>query len=183
STWPARGAPVVADGTVYFAASIWPFMGVFVHALDARTGAVKWTNDGDGSVFIQQPHYADAFAGIAPQGPLVVAGDRLLLPGGRSVPACLDRHTGKMLHYQLAENSKRGGGSEVAAQGGVFYNGGAFFDLASEKYLGDYGRPVVLTPEVAYLYSAGACRAYDFARAGPREEGKASRWVMDELAS
>src|SRR5262245_22843080 len=24
STWPARGAPVVADDTVYFAASIWP---------------------------------------------------------------------------------------------------------------------------------------------------------------
>ena len=26
STWPARGAPVLRDGTVYFAASIWPFM-------------------------------------------------------------------------------------------------------------------------------------------------------------
>src|SRR5207245_1381732 len=25
ATWPARGAPVVADGTVYFAAGIWPF--------------------------------------------------------------------------------------------------------------------------------------------------------------
>src|SRR5204862_5011835 len=24
STWPARGAPVIADGNVYFAASIWP---------------------------------------------------------------------------------------------------------------------------------------------------------------
>src|SRR5262249_324031 len=26
STWPARGAPVIVDGTLYFAASIWPFM-------------------------------------------------------------------------------------------------------------------------------------------------------------
>ncbi|HUE73164.1 MAG TPA: PQQ-binding-like beta-propeller repeat protein, partial [Pirellulaceae bacterium] len=25
STWPARGAPVIADGTIYFAAGIWPF--------------------------------------------------------------------------------------------------------------------------------------------------------------
>src|SRR4029079_3273388 len=61
STWPARGAPVIADGTVYFAASIWPFMGIFIHAVDARTGAAIWTNDGDGSVYMKQPHNADAF--------------------------------------------------------------------------------------------------------------------------
>src|SRR5207253_2459499 len=55
STWPARGAPVIADGKVYFAASIWPFMGIFIHALDARTGEPIWTNDGDGSLYIKQP--------------------------------------------------------------------------------------------------------------------------------
>ncbi len=32
SLWPARGGPVVADGTVYYAAGIWPFMGIFLHA-------------------------------------------------------------------------------------------------------------------------------------------------------
>ena len=37
---------------------------------------------------------------------LAVVGDHLLVPGGRSVPACYDRHTGKLLHYRLAENSK-----------------------------------------------------------------------------
>ena len=42
--WPARGGPAVADGTVYFAASIWPFMGVFIHALDARTGKELWSS-------------------------------------------------------------------------------------------------------------------------------------------
>ena len=40
SSWPARGGPVVHDGRVYFAASIWPFMGIFIHALDAQTGRV-----------------------------------------------------------------------------------------------------------------------------------------------
>jgi outer membrane protein assembly factor BamB len=207
SMWPARGAPVIADdGTLYFTASIWPFMGIFVHAVDAETGTVRWTNDGDGSVYMKQPHFADAFAGIAPQGPLVVAGDLLLLPCGRSIPACFDRRTGKLLRYQLAENGKRGGGSEVAALGQVFYNGGAFFDLTTEKYLADYGRPAVLTPEVAYLYANGACRAYDFARAGfrtrlssrgevgriantssstplPGGEKGDSAWTMDEMAS
>src|SRR5262249_30985004 len=66
STWPARGGPVVADGIVYFAAGIWPFMGVFVHALDARTGQVVWTNDAEGSTYMTQPHGADSFAGLAP---------------------------------------------------------------------------------------------------------------------
>ena len=40
STWPVRGAPVVDNGRVYFAAGIWPFMGVFVHCLDAVSGSV-----------------------------------------------------------------------------------------------------------------------------------------------
>ena len=68
STWPARGAPVIVGDTVYFAASIWPFMGVFIHALDASTGEVRWTNDGDGSIYIKQPHNTDSFAGVAPAG-------------------------------------------------------------------------------------------------------------------
>src|SRR5690606_38336828 len=33
SAWPVRGGPVIRDGEVYFAASIWPFMGVFIYAL------------------------------------------------------------------------------------------------------------------------------------------------------
>jgi hypothetical protein len=43
------------------------------------------------------------------KGSLVLSGDALLVPGGRSVPACYDRRTGKMMRYQLAENGKRGG--------------------------------------------------------------------------
>jgi outer membrane protein assembly factor BamB len=191
STWPARGAPVVADGTVYFAASIWPFMGVFVHALDARTGAVRWTNDGDGSIYLAQPHNAEAFAGVAPQGPMVVAGDRLLVPGGRSIPACLDRRTGKLLRYQLAENGKRGGGPEVFALRDVYFNGGAVFDLATQKFLGDFSKQVVLTADVAYACAGGKVRAYDL-RSIPapppvEDKDKAAKpkpsWTPAELAS
>lgn len=160
STWPARGAPVIGDGTVYFAASIWPFMGIFIHALDARTGAVIWTNDGDGSLYMQQPHHADSFAGVAPQGPLVVAGDYLLIPGGRSVPACYDRRTGKLVHYRLAENSSLGGGSEVIAGSHFFCNGGVAFDLATGEYLGAVGEHVVLSEDIIYSAAAGECRAH-----------------------
>ena len=109
STWPARGGPVIMDDTVYFAASIWPFMGTFIYALDAATGKVIWLNDGTSSQYILQPHRSPAFAGVAPQGALVAIGDRLLVPGGRSVPACFDRVTGKCLYYQLSANGKTGG--------------------------------------------------------------------------
>ncbi len=205
STWPARGAPVIVSpdlsrgmnaanpaGTVYFAASIWPFMGIFIHAVDARTGQPIWTNDGDGSLYMKQPHNTESFASIAPQGPIVAIGNTLLLPGGRSVPACFDRATGKLLRYQLAENGKRGGGSEVAAVDGIFFNGGAVFDISTEKYLAEYGKQVALTADVVYTYSAGACRAYDLKGAMTRSvetvdaKGKtinANRWTMAEIAS
>lgn len=115
SAWPARGGPVLRDGRVYFAASIWPFMGTFIYAVDAETGKVAWVNDGTGAQFIKQPHNAPSFAGVAPQGALVATKDVLLVPGGRSIPAAFDRHTGEFLHYQLAVSGKGNGGSFVAA--------------------------------------------------------------------
>ncbi len=192
STWPARGAPVIADGMVYFAASIWPFMGIFMHALDARTGAVAWTNDGDGSLYMKQPHNTDSFAGIAPQGPLVSIGNKLIVPGGRSVPATFDRKTGKFLRYQLAEHGKRGGGSEVAAINNLFFNGGAVFDIDSEKHLADSGKQVVLTKTHAFTWDKGVCRVLDLKKSKSQDaetedakgkKTKVTRFVMPEVAA
>ncbi|KAF0181340.1 MAG: RTX family calcium-binding protein [Limisphaerales bacterium] len=121
SAWPARGGPVLRDGRVYFAASIWPFMGTFIYAVDAETGKVAWVNDGTGAQFIKQPHNAPSFAGVAPQGALVATKDILLVPGGRSIPAAFDRHTGEFLHYQLATSGKGNGGSFVAASETEYY--------------------------------------------------------------
>ncbi len=113
SSWPARGGPVVADDTIYFAASIWPFMGTFIYALDATTGEVRWLNDDTSSEFQKQPHSAPSFAGVAPQGQLAVAGDLLVVPGGRSLPAAFDRKTGKLKFFNFG--GKGQGGSFVAA--------------------------------------------------------------------
>lgn len=121
SAWPARGGPVVEDGVVYFAASIWPFMGTFVYAIDAATGTVLWCNDGTGAQFIKQPHAAPAFAGVAPQGTLTVAGETLLVPGGRSVPAAFNRENGAFRYFHLDAGGKGNGGSFVAAEGDAFY--------------------------------------------------------------
>jgi outer membrane protein assembly factor BamB len=172
SAWPARGAPVVVPepaaggvdagkATIYFAAGVWPFMGVFIYALDAQSGSLLWVNDGEGSRYMKQPHQADAFAGIAPQGPLAVVGDRLLVPGGRSVPACFDRRTGKLLHFLLADNSKIGGGWDVQAAGTLFLNGGATFDLESGRYLGTVGEPSLLVGERLYSFTGREVQEFD----------------------
>lgn len=121
SAWPARGGPVIRDETVYFAASIWPFMGTFICALDARGGQTLWVNDSTGAQYIKQPHSAPSFAGVAPQGALVATDKHLVVPGGRSVPAVFDRHSGKLNHFLLNEGGKGNGGSFVCADDVHFY--------------------------------------------------------------
>ncbi|MCA9183161.1 MAG: PQQ-binding-like beta-propeller repeat protein [Planctomycetales bacterium] len=121
SAWPARGGPVVRDGQVYFAASIWPFMGTFIYALDAESGEIEWLNDSTGAQYIKQPHSAPSFAGVAPQGALVATENELIVPGGRSVPAVFDRATGSLQYFELNAGGKGSGGSFVAAADNFFY--------------------------------------------------------------
>jgi outer membrane protein assembly factor BamB len=128
STWSVRGAPVLHDGKIYFAAGIWPFMGVFIHCLDARTGEVVWTNSGTGSRYTVQQHSSPAFAGVAPQGYLAATEDLLLVPGGRTVPAALDRRTGELRYFHLSSRAlgKAAGGYDVSARGDTFSVGGRY---------------------------------------------------------
>ncbi len=121
SAWCARGGPVIRDGTVYFTNSIWPFMGTFIHALDADTGEVRWVNDSTGASYIQQPHSAPSFAGVAPQGALVATDKLLIVPGGRSVPAVFDRADGKLRYFEINAGGKGTGGSFVAADKEHFF--------------------------------------------------------------
>ena len=114
--WPARGGPVLADGpstgsgqaTIYFAASIWPFMGAFLHAVDAETGKAVWTNSGtgaqwkaayslQGSGLLVRP----GMYGSTPQGYLLVADNRLAVPQGRNVAQLFDRKTGDLLWHEI----------------------------------------------------------------------------------
>ncbi|MCL4204029.1 MAG: PQQ-binding-like beta-propeller repeat protein [Pirellulaceae bacterium] len=127
SKWPARGGPVVVDDRVYFAAGIWPSEGIYLYALDAATGRVVWCNDDSGGMYMPQPHGgANANSGIAAQGYLAVAGDLLLVPTGRAVPAAFDRHTGKFAYFHL-QRYGQDGGAELTATGPLFFNSGHAF--------------------------------------------------------
>ncbi len=121
SMWPARGGVVIKDDIVYTAASIFPLMGTFIYALDASTGDIVWKNEGTGSNYILQPHRTPAFADVAPQGAFTISGDKLLVAGGRSVPAAFDLHTGEELYYHLAASGKTGG-AFTCANDKVFFN-------------------------------------------------------------
>lgn len=165
SSWPARGGPVLADDVVYFAAGIWPFMGVFIYAVDATTGEEVWRSDNTGSKHMTQPHNTPSFGGVAPQGALVVQGDKLLVPGGRSVPAVFDRHTGNLEYYHL---SKYPGGAFTSALGDFFVNyhrdlSTTLFDLTTGNFvLTSFGNVPVMTDEALYCMG-DVVKAYDYA--------------------
>lgn len=121
SMWPARGGVVIKDDIIYTAASIFPLMGTYIYALDAASGDIVWKNEGTGSNYILQPHRSPAFADVAPQGAFTINGDKLLVAGGRSVPAAFNLKTGEELYYHLAASGKTGG-AFTCANDKVFFN-------------------------------------------------------------
>ncbi len=156
-TWPIRGGPVVDEGRVYFAAGIWPFMGVFLHCVDAETGRVIWTNSGDGSAWLTQPHGAQSFAGIAPQGSLAVMGEKLLVPNGRSLPACYEKKTGRMIYFPL--NNKFGGDNVIVAKN-WFFTGDMAFDLSNGKGAVSVAPNPVIDGRMAYVATKDGVAGY-----------------------
>lgn len=164
SAWPARGGPTVHGNTLYFASSIWPFMGTFVCALDAESGKTEWINDSTGSQYIKQPHSAPAFAGVAPQGFLVATGQYLVVPGGRSVPAVFDRTTGQQKYFEINAGGKGTGGAFVAADDVHFFvhtrrKGTRAFDLEAGLKTAFTPNEPVITDKLIYSAESDADRA------------------------
>ena len=133
SLWPARGGPVLADGVVYFAAGLWPTEGVYVHAVDAESGKVIWSNVGSGRIPKSNwDHGVGSYAGLTPQGYLAVVGDRLIVPCGAQLPAFLDLETGGLHPYTMGWGGRRGlpkGCWFVAGIGKYFSHGGDLYDM------------------------------------------------------
>jgi outer membrane protein assembly factor BamB len=162
SAWPARGAPVVDDGAVFFGASIWPFMGIFIHALEAESGAVLWTNSGLGSSYTVQQHDSPAFAGVAPHGYFAVSGGSLIVAGGRTVPAVLDRCDGSLIHYKVSSrtmSAKGGGGYDVIAGSNFFINRDLMYRLDNGDYISP-AKALIVTPNAIIGHDADGIRAY-----------------------
>ena len=110
STWPVRGGPVIEDGKIYFAAGVWPFEGVFIYCLDARSGAKIWINDNVSYIFSKHPHDTYALGGLSPQGYFLFNRGELIVPCGAAFPARFNPETGEMTHSAIQAEARNPGG-------------------------------------------------------------------------
>ena len=174
SRWPARGGPVLANGTVYFAAGWWPNEGVYVHAVDAETGHRVWTSE-RGS-FIKDglfDHGGRWDVGLSPQGYLTAAGGRVIVPNGRALPAYFDEKSGEMEPYTT------GWGGRVALAKGCWYV------CARGDYVFQSGEVYGLTPRIAERYAAYKPQEFyrlrDFAELAEVPLARVQQWVKKGL--
>jgi outer membrane protein assembly factor BamB len=159
SKWPARGGPVVDDGVVYFAAGIWPSDGIYIYALDAKTGKTVWQNFDSGAIYMPQPHGgANANSGTSAQGYLVVSGDRLFVPTGRAVPAAFDRKTGEFQYFHLQKYGHHGEAFTMVVAD-VLFNGGIGFDVAGGHQLAKIGSGQLAASDAGVVRSFGTTLA------------------------
>ena len=163
SLFPARGGPVVHEGFVYFAAGLWPGDGVFVHAVDAKTGKARWSNtDSNRLAQANLDHGIMSEAGITPQGYLAVSGDKLIVPCGAQLPAILDLKTGELDPYSSGWGGRVGlpkGSWFVAAQGRFLSASGDLYDLARPNQQTDMGFKRDRKPEnPSMVYPSGLTR-------------------------
>jgi outer membrane protein assembly factor BamB len=133
SRWPARGGPVVVDDIVYFAAGLWSAEGIFIYALDPRSGRTRWVNSASGNIVIEHPHGGNrSRSGVSAQGHLAVSEEHVFVPTGRGVPAAFGRKDGALKYFHLGKYGKNGGAGVMVA-GGNLFNGGMVFDASTGK--------------------------------------------------
>jgi len=152
SEWPARGGPVVKDGVVYFGAGIWLSYGTFIHAVDAKSGKIIWTNDSADAITIPVARKKHGKTGIAPHGYLTIVGQRLIVPNGRTMPGVFDLKTGELVKFHPGQRS---GNVFVAGMGDYYFVGQRMFQMETGvvmyNTLGKLLHPPVLTPEAFFL--------------------------------
>ena len=182
SAWPARGGPVLLDGTLYCTAGIWPFMGVFVYAIDAQTGQILWENSGTGAIYIKQQHSSPAFGGAAPQGYLA-AGNGKLLVTGRTTPACFDTETGELLYYPLSDRSygKYVGGCSASIWKDWYFNSDIVYRLADGYGMGAISGHVMNADGVVGIREHGDLIAYTLAQI-ERKDPKTKKVKIEAMA-
>jgi len=111
SRWPIRSGVAVKDGVVHFAVGMWSSEGVYVFALDARTGKQVWCNDTNLD-YLPMPHASTAHTGNMPQGYLALGGNRVVynnsVGGNWAYDATTGRRTGRWAGTGTLKKAKGG---------------------------------------------------------------------------
>ena len=136
SRWPVRSGVLVEDGVAYFGAGIFPHEDVQMYAVNAVDGTVIW----------KQNNFSARDAGrddLSPQGYFLASDDLLFVPSGRSLPAAIDRNTGKLVHKRsFSWRTTAGGvvgGTQALLANGQIYSNGPHHLLAMDQKTGDVG--------------------------------------------
>jgi len=167
SVWPVRTGLLLEDGVVYCAAGSFPYEGLYIAALDAKTGKAKWVNDTVGD-----QAWGLHYGGVSPHGYIVASGDTLFIPTGRSMPAKFDKQTGKF--DKVLSHGGKIGGSFTMINDGRLYAGNnnqgtdtkIAYDATSGSRRGDlFSRypsiDLVLTDGTAYIATLRGIYAID----------------------
>jgi outer membrane protein assembly factor BamB len=154
SRWPVRSSVLVQDGIAYFGAGIFPHENVQMYAVNAADGAVIWKQD---DVSTRDAGRDD----LSPQGYFLASDDLLFVPSGRSLPAAVDRETGKIVHKRsFSWRTTAGGvvgGAQALLANGQIYSNGPHHLLAMDQKTGDVGfgwfagRQMVVTGDDAFV--------------------------------
>ena len=136
SRWPIRTGILVDDGIAYFGAGIFPHENIYLYAVNANDGSLIWKRD---TISEEDAGRND----LSPQGYLLANDELLFVPSGRSLPAAVDRKTGKVVHKRV--HGWRGdaggvvGGSKALLASGQIFCWGDHHILPMEQKTGDVG--------------------------------------------
>ncbi len=177
SVWPVRTGVLVDGGVAYFGAGVFPAEGLFLYAVNAKTGALIWTNDSYerrrlGGV----PGDMEA---VSPQGYLLASADRLFVASGRSTPAAFYRADGRFAYHRILNWRGIGtfGGTYSMLAGDLLLTGAeqivGMTESSGEMKLLEAARRIVVGPKVVYVLTGDEAVALDRdkwrAMAGRRE--------------
>lgn len=155
SPHPIRSGPLVAEGTVYATAGLFPLEGTYLVALDLTDGALHWRR---------------LLGNVSPQGYLVNAGADLIVPNGRATPRVYSRKNGDF-RRELGSGT---GTLAVVADSETFTGPGATGTITSgstvnppmstrrtSRIVSYPGRNLAITPTTSYLVNEREILAVD----------------------
>lgn len=100
SSWPCRSGVIVANGTAWFTAALFPWSTSYLCSVDARTGQQT-----------QPQHYTRTLSGATLEGAMAVASEMLIAPQGRIAPMIFKTVDGSSIG-----SLSQGGGSFVTVR-------------------------------------------------------------------
>ncbi|MDA1051481.1 MAG: PQQ-binding-like beta-propeller repeat protein [Planctomycetota bacterium] len=148
SAWPIRGGPVLADGTLYFTAGVWPFEGtqLFVVKTDENP---------------PQPRTVMLPDQVTPQGYLASDAGRVFIPSGRDKAAGFEIASGEFTGLSYQSRGKTD--YHVTAEGDYLLHGDRVYDVPGKTLLANVAQRPISTREAVFGTWEGNLVAYDLA--------------------